>query len=52
MKSENVSYFPVHFSGRVEGGACLDSNVDKGTPFRFKLGQSKYCANQILMVED
>ncbi|KAK7839350.1 peptidyl-prolyl cis-trans isomerase fkbp65 [Quercus suber] len=31
----------VHFSGRVEGGACLDSNVDKGTPFRFKLGQSE-----------
>ncbi|XP_075637885.1 70 kDa peptidyl-prolyl isomerase-like isoform X2 [Castanea sativa] len=31
----------VHFSGRVEGGACLDSNIDKGTPFRFKLGQSE-----------
>ncbi|XP_031281283.1 70 kDa peptidyl-prolyl isomerase-like [Pistacia vera] len=31
----------VHFSGHVEGGACLDSSRDKETPFRFKLGQDE-----------
>ncbi|KAJ4706723.1 Peptidylprolyl isomerase [Melia azedarach] len=31
----------VHFSGHIEGGACLDSSRDKGTPFCFKLGQGE-----------
>ncbi|KAJ0100485.1 hypothetical protein Patl1_21095 [Pistacia atlantica] len=31
----------VHFSGHVEGGACLDSSRDKETPFLFKLGQGE-----------
>ncbi|KAL5546788.1 hypothetical protein UlMin_006475 [Ulmus minor] len=29
----------VHFSGKIKGGASLDSSRDRGTPFRFKLGQ-------------
>ncbi|KAM7271400.1 hypothetical protein ACFE04_030614 [Oxalis oulophora] len=29
----------VHYSGKVHGGVCLDSSRDKGTSFRFKLGQ-------------
>ncbi|KAL5809823.1 hypothetical protein ACOSQ4_026391 [Xanthoceras sorbifolium] len=31
----------VDFSGHIEGGACLDSSLDKGTPFCFKLGQGE-----------
>uniref|UniRef100_A0A2P2L1Y0 peptidylprolyl isomerase n=1 Tax=Rhizophora mucronata TaxID=61149 RepID=A0A2P2L1Y0_RHIMU len=31
----------VHFSGRIIGGACLDSTRDKGATFRFKLGQGE-----------
>ncbi|RVX04994.1 Peptidyl-prolyl cis-trans isomerase FKBP65 [Vitis vinifera] len=31
--------FPVHYSGRVEGGAYFDSSRDRGAPFWFKLGQ-------------
>ncbi|TXG70247.1 hypothetical protein EZV62_005182 [Acer yangbiense] len=31
----------VHFSGHIEGGACLDSSREKGTPFCFKLGQGE-----------
>lgn len=29
----------VHFSGQIRGGACLESSRDKGTPFKFRLGQ-------------
>ncbi|XP_057437886.1 70 kDa peptidyl-prolyl isomerase-like [Lotus japonicus] len=29
----------VHFRGQVENGALLDSSYDKGSSFRFKLGQ-------------
>lgn len=29
----------VHFSGQVENGESLESSYDKGSPFRFKLGQ-------------
>ncbi|XP_020219678.2 70 kDa peptidyl-prolyl isomerase [Cajanus cajan] len=29
----------VHFSGHVENGESLESSYDKGSPFRFKLGQ-------------
>ncbi|KAH1257919.1 Peptidyl-prolyl cis-trans isomerase FKBP65 [Glycine max] len=29
----------VHFNGQVENGASLESSYDKGSPFRFKLGQ-------------
>ncbi|XP_010244430.1 PREDICTED: 70 kDa peptidyl-prolyl isomerase-like [Nelumbo nucifera] len=31
----------VHYSGRVEGGLDFDSSRDRGTPFRFKLGQGE-----------
>ncbi|XP_044505306.1 70 kDa peptidyl-prolyl isomerase-like [Mangifera indica] len=31
----------VHFSGHVDGGACLDLSHDEETPFRFKLGQGE-----------
>ncbi|GAY43643.1 hypothetical protein CUMW_076070 [Citrus unshiu] len=30
----------VHFSGHIDGGACLASSRDTGTPFCFKLGQA------------
>ncbi|KAL2320604.1 hypothetical protein Fmac_029573 [Flemingia macrophylla] len=29
----------VHFRGQVENGASIESSYDKGSPFRFKLGQ-------------
>ncbi|KAG4912856.1 hypothetical protein GLYMA_19G126300v4 [Glycine max] len=29
----------VHFRGQVENGAALESSYDKGSRFRFKLGQ-------------
>ncbi|KAK6942125.1 FKBP-type peptidyl-prolyl cis-trans isomerase domain [Dillenia turbinata] len=29
----------VHYNGRVEGGERIGSSHDRGTPFRFKLGQ-------------
>ncbi|KAG4927741.1 hypothetical protein JHK84_053306 [Glycine max] len=32
----------VHFRGQVENGAALESSYDKGSRFRFKLGQLKY----------
>ncbi|KAH9738761.1 peptidyl-prolyl cis-trans isomerase FKBP65 [Citrus sinensis] len=31
----------VHFSGHIDGGACLASSRDTGTPFCFKLGQGE-----------
>ncbi|KAH9738747.1 peptidylprolyl isomerase [Citrus sinensis] len=31
----------VHFSGHIDGGACLASSSDTGTPFCFKLGQGE-----------
>ncbi|XP_065852020.1 70 kDa peptidyl-prolyl isomerase-like isoform X2 [Euphorbia lathyris] len=31
----------VDFSGKIEGGECFDSSIDKGSPFSFKLGQGE-----------
>ncbi|XP_027350380.1 peptidyl-prolyl cis-trans isomerase FKBP65-like isoform X4 [Abrus precatorius] len=36
--SNTFIYF-IHFRGQVENGASLESSYDKGSPFRFKIGQ-------------
>ena len=41
IQAENGKNIAVHYSGYLKNGKKFDSSVDRGTPFRFPLGQGR-----------